>query len=103
MRYSLFQNVIIPRLRSWVRKVVSEDDNDVEKETDKKPSLAEEAAAAAKSAAAAAADVAKASQEMLNSKTEGEILILHLNLFLSSLSLFLTGLICFHFHFGLYT
>ncbi|KAL6181841.1 hypothetical protein ACLB2K_048490 [Fragaria x ananassa] len=66
----LIKNVIIPRLRSWVRKVISEDDNDVEKETDKKPSLAEEAAAAAKSAAAAAADVAKASQEMLNSKTE---------------------------------
>ncbi|KAM5572042.1 peroxisomal membrane protein PEX14 [Rosa sericea] len=66
----LIKNAIIPRLRSWVRKVVLEDDNDVEKKTDTKPSLAEEAAAAAKSAAAAAADVAKSSQEMLNSKTE---------------------------------
>ncbi|PQQ02898.1 peroxisomal membrane protein PEX14 [Prunus yedoensis var. nudiflora] len=61
---------IIPRLKAWVRKVVLEDENDIEKKTDLKPSLAEEAAAAAKAAAAAAADVAKASQEMLNSKTE---------------------------------
>ncbi|KAK9926888.1 hypothetical protein M0R45_024096 [Rubus argutus] len=66
----LIKNAIIPRLRSWVRKVVLEDENDVAKKTDAKPSLAEEAAAAAKAAAAAAADVAKASQEMLNSKTE---------------------------------
>lgn len=66
----LIKNAIIPRLRSWVRKVVLEDENDIEKKTDTKPSLAEEAAAAAKAAAAAAADVAKASQEMLNSKTE---------------------------------
>lgn len=54
-----------------------EDENDIEKKTDTKPSLAEEAAAAAKAAAAAAADVAKASQEMLNSKTEGVIVILY--------------------------
>ncbi|XP_050375838.1 peroxisomal membrane protein PEX14 isoform X1 [Argentina anserina] len=66
----IIKNAIIPRLKSWVRKVVLEDDDDVEKKTDMKPSLAEEAAAAAKSAAAAAADVAKASQEMMNSKTE---------------------------------
>lgn len=38
-----------------------------------KPSLTEEAAAAAKAAAAAAADVARASQEMLISKTEGAL------------------------------
>lgn len=57
-----------------------EDENDIEKKTDTKPSLAEEAAAAAKAAAAAAADVAKASQEMLNSKTEGVIVANYLNL-----------------------
>lgn len=33
--------------------------------------MAEEAAAAAKAAAVAAADVARASQELLNSKSEG--------------------------------
>ncbi|BBH03819.1 peroxin 14 [Prunus dulcis] len=66
----LLKKSIIPRLKAWVRKVVLEDENDIEKKTDLKPSLAEEAAAAAKAAAAAAADVAKASQEMLNSKTE---------------------------------
>ncbi|KAM7272551.1 hypothetical protein ACFE04_027214 [Oxalis oulophora] len=65
----LFKKSIIPRLKSWIRKVVMEEENNV-KEIDGKPSLAEEAAAAAKSAAAAAADVAKASQEMLNSKND---------------------------------
>ncbi|XP_022933438.1 peroxisomal membrane protein PEX14-like [Cucurbita moschata] len=60
---------IIPRLKSWVCKVVKEDD-DAEKKIDSKPSAAEEAAAAAKAAAAAASDVAKASQEMLYAKNE---------------------------------
>lgn len=62
-------------MKSWIRKIVLEDENDVVKQTDTKPSLAEEAAAAAKAAAAAAADVAKASQEMLNSKNNGGSLI----------------------------
>ncbi|XVE54959.1 hypothetical protein DITRI_Ditri03aG0122800 [Diplodiscus trichospermus] len=66
----LIKNAIIPRLKSWIRKVVLEEENDHSKQIDAKPSLAEEAAAAAKAAAAAAADVAKASQEMLNSKNE---------------------------------
>ena len=52
-----------------------EEENDHAKKSDAKPSLAEETAAAAKAAAAAAADVAKASQEMLNSKNEGGILM----------------------------
>ncbi|KAJ9163744.1 hypothetical protein P3X46_023378 [Hevea brasiliensis] len=66
----LIKNAIIPRLKSWIRKVVLEEDDDRVKKANAKPSLAEEAAAAAKAAAAAAADVAKASQEMLNSKSE---------------------------------
>ncbi|WCJ36069.1 Peroxisomal membrane protein PEX14 [Euphorbia peplus] len=66
----LIKNTIIPRLKSWIRKVVLEEEDDSGKEIKAKPSVAEEAAAAAKSAAAAAADVAKASQEMLNSKNE---------------------------------
>nr|TKR68991.1 peroxisomal membrane protein PEX14-like isoform X2 [Populus alba] len=57
---------------SWIRKVVLEEEDDNVKKTNLKPSLAEEAAAAAKSAAAAAADVARASQELLNSKNEGQ-------------------------------
>ncbi|KAF9667864.1 hypothetical protein SADUNF_Sadunf15G0067600 [Salix dunnii] len=61
---------IIPRLKSWIRKVVLEEEDDSLMKTNTKPSLAEEAAAAAKAAAAAAADVARASQEMLNSKNE---------------------------------
>jgi len=66
----LIKNSIVPRLKSWIRKVVLEEENDLVKKIDSKPSLAEEAAAAAKAAAAAAADVAKASQEMLNSRNE---------------------------------
>lgn len=65
----IIKNAVIPRLKSWIRKVVSEEVDSVKK-TDSKPSLAEEAAVAAKAAAAAAADVAKASQEMMNSKNE---------------------------------
>ncbi|KAF2311408.1 hypothetical protein GH714_022739 [Hevea brasiliensis] len=70
----LIKNAIIPRLKSWIRKVILEEEEeekeDPVKKANAKPSLAEEAAAAAKAAAAAAADVAKASQEMLNSKSE---------------------------------
>ncbi|KAM2076104.1 hypothetical protein FF1_038933 [Malus domestica] len=66
----LIKKSLIPRLKAWIRKVVLEDENDVENKVDMKPSSAEEAAAAAKTAAAAASDVAKVIQEMLNSKTE---------------------------------
>lgn len=66
----IIKKYFMPRLKSWIRKVVLEEEDDCEKKPDAKPSLAEEAAAAAKSAAAAAADVAKATQEMLNSKND---------------------------------
>ncbi|KAI3499421.1 hypothetical protein L1887_35221 [Cichorium endivia] len=79
----VFKNAVVPRLKSWIRKVVNEDDEkeDLANETDRKPTLVEEAAAAAKAAAAAASDVARASHEMLASKTEekkyfGELLSL---------------------------
>ncbi|XP_060170460.1 peroxisomal membrane protein PEX14-like [Lycium barbarum] len=65
----LFKKSIIPRLKSWIRKVVM-DEEDEKGVVKGKPSLAEEAAVAAKAAAAAAADVARASQEMLASKSE---------------------------------
>lgn len=68
--YSFVQNAIVPRLKSWIRKVVTEED-DSEMKENSKPTLAEEAAAAAKAAAVAAADVARTSQELLNSKNEG--------------------------------
>ncbi|KAL9439208.1 hypothetical protein AB3S75_024794 [Citrus x aurantiifolia] len=64
---------LIPRLKSWIRKVVLEEEDDSDNKSVAKPSLAEEAAAAAKAAAAAASDVAKASQELLNSKNEERI------------------------------
>ncbi|KAL4584937.1 hypothetical protein LXL04_009549 [Taraxacum kok-saghyz] len=78
----VFKNAVVPRLKSWIKKVVHEDEKeDVGNETDRKPTPAEEAAASAKAAAAAAADVARASQDMLASKTEekkyfGELLSL---------------------------
>lgn len=68
----MFQNAVVPRLRSWIVKVVSEDE-DLVKKTNSKSSLTEEAASAAKSAAAAAADVARASQEMLVTKNAGAL------------------------------
>ncbi|KAH1117563.1 hypothetical protein GLYMA_17G089700v4 [Glycine max] len=66
----IIKNSVLPRLKSWIRKVVLDNDDEQLKKTDNKPTLMEEAAQAAKSAAAAAADVAKASQEMLASKGE---------------------------------
>ncbi|KAK4402407.1 Peroxisomal membrane protein PEX14 [Sesamum angolense] len=68
----LFKNAIIPRLKSWIRKVASEDEEEegLLKKNNGKPNIAEEAAAAAKVAAAAAADVAEASRQMLTTKSE---------------------------------
>lgn len=56
----VFKNSVIPRLKSWIRRVFLDEEDAIEKRTAGKPSLAEEAAAAAKTAAVAAADVAKA-------------------------------------------
>ncbi|KZV31779.1 hypothetical protein F511_00583 [Dorcoceras hygrometricum] len=67
----LFKKTIVPRLKSWICKVVLEGEEDQMKKNDKKPSVAEEAAAAAKSAAAAAADASRAIQEIMVSKGEG--------------------------------
>ncbi|KAK4489131.1 hypothetical protein RD792_004925 [Penstemon davidsonii] len=71
----LFKKTFIPRLKSWIRKIVFEEEEEEEEESllkkkNEKPSIAEEAAAAAKAAAAAAADVARASQEILMTKSE---------------------------------
>ncbi|KAF2576212.1 hypothetical protein F2Q70_00000514, partial [Brassica cretica] len=66
----LFQRSLIPRLKSWVRKVMSEEESDPLEKADAKPSLAEEAVAAAKAASAAASDVASVSQEMMKTKSE---------------------------------
>ncbi|KAK4479326.1 hypothetical protein RD792_014838, partial [Penstemon davidsonii] len=73
----LLQNSIIPRLKSWIRKVVfeEEDEEGPLKKKLAKPSIAEEAASAAKAAAAAAADVARVSQEMLVTKSEGRSIL----------------------------
>ena len=65
---SSFQKAIVPRLKSWIHKVVFEEEEGSAKKTDSKPSLEQEVAAAA----AAVSDVARASQEMLLSKSEGE-------------------------------
>lgn len=55
---------------------MEEEEEGLQKKYEMKPSLAEEAAAAAKAAAAAAADVARTSQEILISKTEGRVLVM---------------------------
>ncbi|CAL9771083.1 unnamed protein product [Musa acuminata subsp. burmannicoides] len=64
----LFKKMVVPRLKAWIRKVVEEESESGEDKPDSK--LAEEAAEAAKTAAAAAAAVAKASQELLGTKSE---------------------------------
>uniref|UniRef100_A0A1J3K6Z0 Peroxisomal membrane protein PEX14 n=1 Tax=Noccaea caerulescens TaxID=107243 RepID=A0A1J3K6Z0_NOCCA len=61
---------LIPRLKSWVRSIMMEEETDPLKKTDGQPSLAEEAVAAAKAASAAASDVARVSQEMMKTKSE---------------------------------
>ncbi|XP_047332963.1 peroxisomal membrane protein PEX14 isoform X2 [Impatiens glandulifera] len=68
--FVVFKNAVIPRLKSWIRKVVLEEDEENGKKISSKHSIVEEAAAAAKDAASAATDVARASQEMLLSKNE---------------------------------
>lgn len=69
---SRIQKVVLPRLKSWIRRVAAEDDTSNKEENSSK-SLAEETAEAAKAAASAAAIVATASQELLNSKHEGSL------------------------------
>ncbi|KAL8057192.1 hypothetical protein ABFX02_04G168500 [Erythranthe guttata] len=66
----IFKNAIVPRFKSWIRKVVSEENEGSSRKNNGKPSIAEEAAAAAKAAADAAADVARTSQQMLMTKSE---------------------------------
>ncbi|CAH8392940.1 unnamed protein product [Eruca vesicaria subsp. sativa] len=61
---------LIPRLKSWVRRIMLEEETDTLEKADAKPSLAEEAVAAAKAASAAASDVARVSQEMMKTKSE---------------------------------
>ncbi|CAN0890301.1 Peroxisomal membrane protein PEX14 [Linum grandiflorum] len=64
---------MIPRLKSWIRKVVLEEKDADENKTSGQPTWAEEAAAAAKSAAAAASDVANASKEMIILRNEEKV------------------------------
>lgn len=59
----------MPRLKSWVRQIVEEEENHVPSKA--KPSLTEEAAGAAKAASASALEMSKASQELVNMKIEG--------------------------------
>ncbi|KAJ1418251.1 Winged helix-like DNA-binding domain superfamily [Sesbania bispinosa] len=66
----LIKKSVIPWLKSWIRNIVLEEECDQLKRTVSKPTLAEEAAEAAKAAAAAAVDMAKASHEILSSKSE---------------------------------
>ncbi|CAN1179738.1 Peroxisomal membrane protein PEX14 [Linum perenne] len=64
---------MIPRLKSWIRKVVLEEKDADENITSGRPTWAEEAATAAKAAAAAASDVANASKEMIISRNEEKV------------------------------
>ncbi|KAJ4711103.1 Peroxisomal membrane protein PEX14 [Melia azedarach] len=64
----LLKNSILPRLKSWIWKIVLEEhDGSIKKSN---PCLIEEVTAAAKSATSAAADGVKTSMKMLNSKNK---------------------------------
>ncbi|XP_078174550.1 peroxisomal membrane protein PEX14-like isoform X1 [Carex rostrata] len=66
-----FKRVVVPRIKAWIKKVVSErEEEEVEKEEKQSSKVAEEAAEAAKAAASAAALVAKTSQDLLSSRNE---------------------------------
>lgn len=65
------QRVVVPRIKAWIKKVVTEREEEAEKEEKQSSKVAEEAAEAAKAAASAAALVAKASQDLLSSRSEG--------------------------------
>ena len=68
-------NAVVPRLKSWVRRTVLEEGEEgLGKKNIARPSVAEEAVAAAKAAATVATDVARASQEMLITRSEGRYL-----------------------------
>ncbi|KAK2636485.1 hypothetical protein Ddye_031277 [Dipteronia dyeriana] len=77
----LLKKFFLPRLKSWIRKVVLEEHDGSARKS--KSSLFEEVTAAAKTASIAAANAAKTSMEMLNSRYEErqyfEALIKHLN------------------------
>uniref|UniRef100_A0A0C9RPY9 Peroxisomal membrane protein PEX14 n=1 Tax=Wollemia nobilis TaxID=56998 RepID=A0A0C9RPY9_9CONI len=65
----VFKNAVIPRMKSWIRRIAAEGDESEQKKA-LEPSPVEEAVAAAKAAATAAAEVANASKEMLKLKLE---------------------------------
>eukprot|EP00252_Welwitschia_mirabilis_P011782 TRINITY_DN2620_c0_g1_i3.p1 TRINITY_DN2620_c0_g1~~TRINITY_DN2620_c0_g1_i3.p1 ORF type:complete len:588 (+),score=152.08 TRINITY_DN2620_c0_g1_i3:253-2016(+) len=68
----LFKKVVIPKLKDWIRNVITEagDHEQVKTVGQKEMSAAAEATAAAKSAAEATTAVAFATQELLKSKNE---------------------------------
>ncbi|XLQ98855.1 hypothetical protein HN51_053579 [Arachis hypogaea] len=66
----LIKKSILPRLKSWIRKIVLEEEYNQLESTDSKPTVVEEASKAAKAAAAAAVELAKANQEILTCRNE---------------------------------
>lgn len=65
----LFKNAVIPKLKAWIRQVISEADESEQKKS-LEPSPAAEAAAAAKAAAMAASEVANVSRELVKLRIE---------------------------------
>jgi peroxin-14 len=71
----LFKNAVVPKLKSWIRQVISEA-LETEQKKDLESNPAAEAAAAAKAAAMAASEVANVSRELVKSRIEGQTLML---------------------------
>ncbi|TKY55200.1 Peroxisomal membrane protein PEX14 [Spatholobus suberectus] len=64
----IIKNSILLQFKSWICKVILDNDDEQLKKTNNKSTLTEEVAQAAKSTVTAAADVVKAGQEILASK-----------------------------------
>jgi hypothetical protein len=70
----LEQKLFLPRLKSWIRNVVAEGGETVDKQL--KSKIDEETAEAVKASASAVSAIAKTNQELLASKDEGSISII---------------------------
>ncbi|KAJ3705526.1 hypothetical protein LUZ61_009231 [Rhynchospora tenuis] len=67
-----FKRVLVPKIKVWIKKVVSQREDEAGKQEKENSKLAEEAAEAAKAATSATALVAKASQDLISSRNENK-------------------------------
>ncbi|KAJ1701146.1 hypothetical protein LUZ63_000925 [Rhynchospora breviuscula] len=67
-----FKRVVVPKIKVWIKKIVSQREDEAGKQEKENSKLAEEAAEAAKATTSATALVAKASQDLISSRNENK-------------------------------